>query len=33
MALDGILCRCGAHLRMVRAVQRAARLLAEVPGE
>jgi nicotinate dehydrogenase subunit A len=28
-ALDGCLCRCGAHLRIVRAVQRAARLLAE----
>jgi nicotinate dehydrogenase subunit A len=32
-ALDGNLCRCGAHLRMVRAVQRAARLLAEEPAE
>jgi nicotinate dehydrogenase subunit A len=32
-ALDGNLCRCGAHLRIVRAVQRAARLLAEEPAE
>jgi nicotinate dehydrogenase subunit A len=28
-ALDGHLCRCGAHLRILRAVQRAADLLAE----
>lgn len=28
-ALDGNLCRCGAHLRVVRAVERAAQLLAE----
>jgi nicotinate dehydrogenase subunit A len=28
-ALDGNLCRCGAHLRIVRAVKRAAELLAE----
>lgn len=27
-ALDGNLCRCGAHLRILRAVQRAAQLLA-----
>jgi len=23
-ALDGILCRCGSHLRVIRAIQRAA---------
>ena len=28
-ALDGHLCRCGAHLRVLRAVQRAARQLQE----
>jgi nicotinate dehydrogenase subunit A len=28
-ALDGNLCRCGAHLRILRAVKRAAMLLAE----
>jgi nicotinate dehydrogenase subunit A len=28
-ALDGNLCRCGAHPRIVRAVQRAAELLAQ----
>ena len=28
-ALDGNLCRCGSHLRILRAVQRAAELLAE----
>ena len=28
-ALDGNLCRCGAHLRIVRAVKRAAMLLTE----
>jgi nicotinate dehydrogenase subunit A len=28
-ALDGTLCRCGAHARIVRAVQRAAGMLAE----
>ena len=28
-ALDGNLCRCGAHLRILRAVRRAADLLAE----
>ena len=28
-ALDGNLCRCGAHLRIMRAVKRAAELLAE----
>jgi nicotinate dehydrogenase subunit A len=28
-ALDGHLCRCGSHLRILRAVQRAAELLAE----
>ena len=27
-ALDGVLCRCGAHVRIVRAVQRAADMLA-----
>ena len=27
-ALDGNLCRCGAHVRILRAVRRAARLLA-----
>ena len=27
-ALDGNLCRCGAHLRIIRAVKRAAELLA-----
>ena len=27
-ALDGVLCRCGAHVRIVRAVQRAADVLA-----
>jgi nicotinate dehydrogenase subunit A len=27
-ALDGNLCRCGAHLRVIRAVKRAAQLLA-----
>jgi nicotinate dehydrogenase subunit A len=27
-ALDGTLCRCGAHVRIVRAVQRAAGMLA-----
>jgi nicotinate dehydrogenase subunit A len=29
VALDGNLCRCGAHLRILRAVRRAAELLAE----
>jgi nicotinate dehydrogenase subunit A len=29
-ALDGNLCRCGSHLRILRAVQRAAELLAEL---
>ena len=29
-ALDGNLCRCGAHLRILRAVRRAAELMAEV---
>ncbi len=29
-ALDGNLCRCGTHLRILRAVQRAATLLAEL---
>lgn len=28
-ALDGNLCRCGAHLRIIRAVKRAAKLLNE----
>ncbi len=28
-ALDGNLCRCGAHLRILRAVRRAARLMAQ----
>jgi nicotinate dehydrogenase subunit A len=28
-ALDGNLCRCGAHLRIIRAVKRAAELIAE----
>ena len=28
-ALDGNLCRCGSHARILRAVQRGARLLAE----
>ena len=28
-ALDGHLCRCGSHLRILRAIQRAAELLAE----
>jgi nicotinate dehydrogenase subunit A len=28
-ALDGNLCRCGAHLRVIRAVKRAADLLAQ----
>jgi len=32
-ALDGNLCRCGAHLRVLRAVKRAADLLAEEWGE
>ena len=27
-ALDGNLCRCGAHLRILRAVRRAAELMA-----
>jgi len=31
-ALDGNLCRCGAHLRILRAVKRAERLLSEVEG-
>ncbi len=31
-ALDGNLCRCGAHLRILRAVKRAAELLAAVGG-
>ena len=29
-ALDANLCRCGSHLRILRAVQRAAELLAEL---
>ena len=29
-ALDGNLCRCGTHLRILRAVKRAAELLAEL---
>jgi nicotinate dehydrogenase subunit A len=29
-ALDGNLCRCGTHLRILRALQRAAELLAEL---
>ena len=29
-ALDGNLCRCGTHLRVLRAVNRAAELLAEM---
>lgn len=29
-ALDGNLCRCGSHLRVLRAVQRAEKLLAEL---
>jgi nicotinate dehydrogenase subunit A len=29
VALDGNLCRCGAHLRILRAVKRAAELMAE----
>lgn len=29
-ALDGNLCRCGSHLRILRAVRRAAELLAEL---
>ncbi len=28
-ALDGNLCRCGSHLRILRAVKRAAKILAE----
>ena len=32
-ALDGNLCRCGAHLRILRAVRRAAELLAAGDGE
>ena len=31
-ALDGNLCRCGAHLRILRAVKRAAVLLADGEG-
>jgi nicotinate dehydrogenase subunit A len=31
-ALDGNLCRCGSHLRIIRAVQRAAELMWK-PGE
>ena len=31
-ALDGILCRCGAHLRILRAVKRAEALLSEAEG-
>ena len=31
-ALDGNLCRCGSHARILRAVQRAARLLAAEEG-
>ena len=31
-ALDGNLCRCGAHLRIIRAVKRAEALLSEVEG-
>jgi nicotinate dehydrogenase subunit A len=31
-ALDGNLCRCGAHLRVLRAVRRAAQLLAGERG-
>ena len=31
-ALDGNLCRCGTHPRVLRAVQRAAKLLAELEG-
>ncbi|MSP97295.1 MAG: hypothetical protein EXR29_08750, partial [Betaproteobacteria bacterium] len=30
-ALDGNLCRCGTHLRIVRAVKRAAE--GKIPGE
>jgi nicotinate dehydrogenase subunit A len=29
-ALDGNLCRCGAHLRILRAVRRAEQLLAQL---
>lgn len=32
-ALDGNLCRCGTHVRVLRAVKRAAELLAEEWGE
>ena len=31
-ALDGNLCRCGTHLRIIRAVRRAAELLAQEAG-
>jgi nicotinate dehydrogenase subunit A len=31
-ALDDNICRCGSHLRILRAVERAARLLREGPG-
>jgi nicotinate dehydrogenase subunit A len=31
-ALDGNLCRCGAHLRVIRAVKRAEALLSEAEG-
>ena len=31
-ALDGNLCRCGAHLRIIRAVKRAETLLSEAEG-
>ncbi len=32
-ALSGNLCRCGAHVRIMRAVRRAARLMAAAPSE
>ena len=32
-ALAGNLCRCGAHVRIMRAVRRAARLMAAAPSE
>ena len=31
-ALDGNLCRCGAHLRIIRAVKRAEAMLSEADG-
>jgi nicotinate dehydrogenase subunit A len=30
--LDAHLCRCGAHNRMIRAVQRAGRMMRSVPA-